>query len=130
MGEVVDGTCLDFAITFAIPTSQPVSLQENQMTIAHLRFYTIKPGKMDSWVALILGEGEAVMAECGMKIESSWINRELNQFIWIRSYEDSIENIEKCENAFENHEWRKSAEITDFLRAHVDHREIVLIEST
>ncbi|MDP6667081.1 MAG: NIPSNAP family protein [Dehalococcoidia bacterium] len=97
------------------------------MTVAHLRTYTIKPGKMDSWAKFLLGEGGLVMAECGMKVESAWINRELNQFIWIRSYGDSTENIEKCETAFANHEWRKAA--GEFLRAHVEHREIVLIES-
>ena len=97
------------------------------MTVAHLRTYTIKPGKLDSWLKFLIEEGQPIMEECGMKIEGVWVNREQNQCIWIRSYGDTVETVEECEEAFANHSWRKAA--GDFLRAHVEHREMVLIES-
>ena len=62
------------------------------MTIAHLRTYTINKGQLDSWLELF-PKLIPLMEEANIKVECSWVNEERTQFIWIRSYGDSIENI-------------------------------------
>ena len=69
------------------------------MTIAHLRTYTINKGMLDSWLEAF-PKLIPVMAEAGIKVESSWVNEERTQFIWIRSYGDDVANIATAEAKF------------------------------
>jgi len=96
------------------------------MTIAHLRIYTINKGMMDSWLQKFQ-ELIPVMAEHGIKVESTWVNDEGTQFIWIRSYGDAVENIETAEAGFYGSEYWVAN--VDEVRSHLAHREIVQIES-
>ena len=98
------------------------------MKIAHLRTYTINSGQMDSWINVFEDTLIPLMEEHGIKIESYWINDEKTQFIWIRSYGNSIDNIEKKESAFYGSKWWK--ENVTFVRSHLSHREIKLIQTT
>jgi hypothetical protein len=96
------------------------------MTVAHLRTYTINKGMMDGWLATF-EELIPVMAEHGISIESTWVNSERTQFIWIRSYGDSAHNIERCEAGFYGSDfWKANVER---VRSHIAHREIVQIET-
>ncbi len=96
------------------------------MTVAHLRTYTINKGMLDSWLKAFEGLIQP-MAEAGIKVESAWVNEERTQFIWIRSYGDSVDNIEKCEAAFYGSEyWLANV---DNVRSHLAHREIKQIET-
>ena len=67
------------------------------------------------------------MEDAGMKIESTWVNKERSQFIWIRSYGDSPTNYEKMDAAFKGSDWWK-ANVTH-VRSHIAHREVVEIQS-
>ena len=96
------------------------------MTIAHLRIYTINKGMMDSWLQKFQ-ELIPVMAEHGIKVESTWVNDERTQFIWVRSYGDAVENIETAEAGFYGSEYWVAN--VDEVRSHLAHREIVQIES-
>jgi hypothetical protein len=96
------------------------------MAIAHLRTYTINKGMLDGWLEAFEGLKPA-MTEAGIKVESSWVNEERTQFIWIRSYGDSVDNIEKCEAAFYGSDyWLANV---DHVRSHLAHREITQIET-
>jgi hypothetical protein len=96
------------------------------MAIAHLRTYTINKGMLDDWLELF-PKLVPVMEEAGITVESTWVNVERSQFIWIRSYGDSVDNIEKCEAAFYGSEWWLAN--VDHVRSHLAHRDIVQIET-
>jgi hypothetical protein len=97
------------------------------MTIAHLRTYTINKGMLDSWLKLFHDRLVPLMVDAGIKIESTWVNEERTQFVWIRSYGDSVDNIEKAEAAFYGSDWWIAN--VDHVRSHLAHREIVQIET-
>lgn len=97
------------------------------MTVAHLRTYTINQGMMDDWLELFHDKIVPLSAEAGIKVESSWVNEERTQFIWIRSYGDSVESIETAEAAFYGSEWWLANVV--HVRSHLAHREIVQIET-
>ena len=96
------------------------------MTIAHLRTYTINKGMLDDWLKLF-PKLVSLMEEAGITVESTWVNAERTQFIWIRSYGDSINNIKKCEAAFYGSDWWIAN--VNHVRSHISHREIVQIET-
>ena len=97
------------------------------MTVAHLRTYTINKGMLESWLKLFHDEIVPRSTEASIKIESSWVNEERTQFIWIRSYGDSVDNIATAEAAFYGSEWWIAN--VDHVRSHIAHREIVQIET-
>ena len=97
------------------------------MTVAHLRTYTINKGQLDDWLKLFSEKLVPLMAEHGIKVESAWVNDEKTQFIWIRSYGDSADNIAPREAAFYGSDWWKAN--VDHVRSHIAHREIKQIES-
>jgi hypothetical protein len=96
------------------------------MAIAHLRTYTINKGMMDDWLELF-PTLIPLMEEAGIKVESMWVNEEKTQFIWIRSYGDSADNIEGCEAAFYGSDWWIAN--VDHVRSHIAHRVIKQIET-
>ena len=97
------------------------------MTIAHLRTYTINKGMMDSWLETFKTL-VPWMEDAGITVESTWVNEEKTQFIWIRSYGNNVENIKTAEDAFYSSEnWIANV---DRIRGHIAHREIVQIETS
>ena len=94
---------------------------------AHLRTYTLNKGMMDSWLKLFNEKLIPLLDESGIKVESTWVNQEKSQFIWIRSYGDSINDIEKKEAIFYGSKWW--VENVDMVRGHLAHREIITITS-
>ncbi len=95
------------------------------MQYAHLRIYTINKGMMDAWLELFERELISKMAAAGIKVESYWTNMERTQFIWIRSYGDQQDDIERKEHAFYGSEWWQAH--VDHVRSHIAHREVCLI---
>jgi len=96
------------------------------MTVAHLRTYTINKGMLDSWLDTF-PKLIPVMTEAGIKVESSWVNEERTQFIWIRSYGDDVANIATAEAKFYGSDyWLANV---DHVRSHLSHRNIVQIET-
>ncbi len=97
------------------------------MTIAHLRTYTINTGYLDSWIELFHSKLTPLMEDVGMKVESAWVNKDHSQFIWIRSYGDSVANYQKMNLALKDSTWWKAN--VDHVRSHIAHMEVVDIES-
>ena len=97
------------------------------MTVAHLRTYIINQGQMESWLKIFDETVIPLLDEAGIKVESTWVNEEKTQFIWIRSYGDNAANIEPKEAAFYGSEWWKAN--VDHVRSHLAHREIKQIET-
>jgi len=95
--------------------------------IAHLRTYTINKGMMDAWLKLFSDELVARMKESGIEVHSAWVNEERTQFIWIRTYGESLTDVEKKEAALYSSEWWKKN--VDRVRSHLAHRDIKLIRS-
>ena len=95
--------------------------------IAHLRTYTINKGMMDSWLKLFKDELVSHMKEAGIEVHSTWVNEERTQFIWIRTYGESLTDVEKKEAAFYGSAWWKQN--VDHVRSHLAHRDIKLIRS-
>ena len=96
------------------------------MTVAHLRTYTINKGMLDSWLETFQ-KLIPHMEEAGIKVESAWVNEKRTQFIWIRSYGDSVDNIATAEAAFYGSDYWK--ENVDFIRSHLAHSVFEIIET-
>ena len=94
------------------------------MKYAHLRCYTVNKGQMEGWLE-IFQEIVPVMAEAGIILESTWVNEQQTQFIWIRSYGDSKASIEVAEDFFYGSDWWKAN--VDRVRSFIAHRDIKLI---
>jgi len=94
---------------------------------AHLRTYTVNKGMMEDWIGLFNSKLIPLLNEAGIKVESTWINEEKSQFIWIRSYGEDIKNIEIKEEKFYNSKWW--VENVDMVRSHLAHRDILTIIS-
>lgn len=57
--------------------------------ISQIRIYSIHPGKMDEWIALFNERIAPLHVKNGIAILGAWADREKDEFIWIRSYEDA-----------------------------------------
>ena len=90
---------------------------------AHLRIYTVNKGMMDAWLNLFNEKIIPLLTEAGIKVESTWVNEERSQFIWIRSYGNNKEEIVTKENKFYGTKWW--TENVDMVRSHLAHREII-----
>ena len=82
---------------------------------AHLRIYTVNKGMMDEWVKLFNEKLIPLLIEADIKVESSWVNEEKSQFIWIRSYGNSLDDIEKKEEKTCNTYWTVEKKIPDLI---------------
>ncbi len=60
--------------------------------VSQLRIYTINRGMMDSWLNLFHKHLKPNHEKYGIPIESSWVNADRTEFIWVRSF-DSAEAI-------------------------------------
>ena len=94
---------------------------------AHLRIYTVNKGMMDAWLNLFKEKLIPLLTEVGIKVESTWVNEERSQFIWIRSYGNNKEEIVTKEKEFYGTKWW--TENVDMVRSHLAHREIIDIIS-
>jgi hypothetical protein len=74
--------------------------------IAQIRIYPILAGRMDEWLALFNEKLAPTHAKVGIKILGAWANRETNDFIWIRAYENEADMAAK-DQAYTAHPDRK-----------------------
>ena len=100
--------------------------------IGQLRTYTINKGMMGSWLKLFSEQIVPLLKDAGIGIHSAWVNKvpefhadERTQFIWIRTF-DNAADLEAKESAFYGSAWW--TENVDFVRGHLAHREISVIE--
>lgn len=63
--------------------------------VSQLRIYTINPGMMNSWLKLFNEQIRPIHLKLGIPVEAAWVNVEENEFIWIRSFENSDAISEK-----------------------------------
>ncbi len=56
--------------------------------IAQLRLYTVKPGQLDAFVSLFRESLAPIHEQYGIRILGAWVNREANEFIWLRAFPD------------------------------------------
>ena len=96
--------------------------------IAHLRTYNIGEGKMDAWLELFKDKLVPLLAEHGITVDGSWVNEDRSEFIWVRSYGDTPEDIERKEAACYGSEWWLAN--VDHVRTHLTGRDIKLIFTT
>ena len=57
--------------------------------ISQLRTYTINKGMMDSWLKMFDAEIRPIHEKLGIPIESTWVNTDRTDFIWVRSFDDA-----------------------------------------
>jgi hypothetical protein len=93
--------------------------------IAQLRLYTVKPGMLDSFVSLFQESLAPIHEQYGIRILGAWVNREANEFIWMRAFPDEA-SIESMTKAYESSPERKA--IGDRPRSHLDKLEVRLVE--
>ncbi len=63
--------------------------------IAELRIYTVNKGSMDAFLEHFEKFSTPLHAAVGINIESTWVNRERSEFIWIRTFEDEEDRTAK-----------------------------------
>ncbi len=97
------------------------------MTVAHLRTYTINAGQMDSWLTLFTEHLIPLLREHDIRVDGTWVNDEGTQFIWVRSYGETLADLERKEAAFYGSDWWKAN--VEYVRGHLAHREITLMRS-
>ena len=97
------------------------------MTIAQLRTYTINKGQLENWLEIFHSEVVPKLEEAGIKVESTWVNQEQSQFIWIRSFGNSYDDVRTKELEFYSSNWWKDN--VERLRSYIAHRDVVQIET-
>ncbi len=68
--------------------------------IAQLRLYTVKPGQLDAFVSLFRESLAPIHEQYGIRILGAWVNREANEFIWLRAFPDEA-SIEPMTRRYE-----------------------------
>ena len=93
--------------------------------ITELRRYRIKPGRMDSWLAVFEGALTKNL-EHGMRVEYAGIDRETNSVLWLRSFADEADRVAR-KSAFYGSDWwlEREAQIMD----HVLEYEVTFLEA-
>jgi|SRR5438105_12883578 len=66
--------------------------------LTQVRSYTVKDGKMDSWVKHFNEKIVPTSAKYGVHVQAAWVNRAQNEFIWVRTFE-SQETLKKYEES-------------------------------
>ncbi|HEY7060357.1 MAG TPA: NIPSNAP family protein [Chloroflexota bacterium] len=93
--------------------------------IAQLRIYTVKPGMLDSFVGIFRESLAPLHEQYGIRILGAWVNREANEFIWMRAFPDEA-SIESMTRTYETSPERKA--IGDRPRSHLEKLEVRLVE--
>jgi len=63
-----------------------------------VRIYKMKPGKLDDFVEVFTNNIMPTSAAFGVRIHAAWRNEAANEFVWIRSYDDT-ETLERYSNS-------------------------------
>ena len=95
--------------------------------VSQLRIYTINRGMMDSWLNLFHNHLKPNHEKYGIPIESSWVNADRTEFIWVRSF-DSVEVIQAKEDEYYSSPERIA--LGDQPKVHIAKTEVRVIEPT
>ena len=63
--------------------------------IAQVRVYTINRGMMDDWLKVFNEKLAPIHAQYGIKILGAWAQRQQNEFVWIRVFENEADRDAK-----------------------------------
>ena len=94
--------------------------------ISQLRIYTIKPGRMISWLTLFREQIRPIHRKLGIPVEAAWVNAEQNEFIWVRSF-DSADVIPDREAEYFASPERQA--LGDLPKDHIAKMEVRVIEA-
>jgi hypothetical protein len=59
--------------------------------IAQVRIYTVNRGMMDDWLKVFNEKLAPIHAKYGIKIVGAWVQRQQNEFVWVRSFADAAD---------------------------------------
>ncbi|MBA2718778.1 MAG: NIPSNAP family protein [Chloroflexi bacterium] len=71
--------------------------------ITELRRYRIKPGRLESWLA-IFQEAIREHEPHGIRVEYAGVDRETSTFVWLRSFADEADRVAR-KDAFYGADW-------------------------
>jgi quinol monooxygenase YgiN len=65
--------------------------------VTQVRTYTVNDGMLDSWVKHFNEKIVPTSAKFGVRVLGAWVDRQQNQFIWVRTYdsEDALKRYEE-----------------------------------
>ena len=95
--------------------------------VSQLRIYTINRGMMDSWLNLFHKHLKPNPEKYGIPIESSWVNADRTEFIWVRSF-DNVEVIQAKEDEYYSSPERIA--LGDQPKVHIAKTEVRVVEPT
>jgi len=93
--------------------------------VSQLRIYTINSGMMDSWLKLFNEKIRPIHEGLDIRVESTWVNADRTEFLWVRSF-DSVEEIPEKEAAYFASDGRKA--LGDIPTSHIAKMEVRVIE--
>lgn len=93
--------------------------------VSQLRIYTINRGMMDSWLKVFEEHIRPLHSKLGLPVERTWVNADRTEFLWIRSFKNVEEILEK-EAAYYGSSERKV--FGDLSSSHIAKMEVRLIE--
>lgn len=77
------------------------------MALFELRTYSIRPGKMDEWLAFMEREIMPFIMSRGMTINASFRgNEDDSTYVWIRRFDDEAHRKLLYEAVYESDEWK------------------------
>jgi quinol monooxygenase YgiN len=68
--------------------------------VIEVRIYTMKTGKLDEFERIFIEQIMPTSATYGVRIHAAWRHEEKNEFVWIRSYDDTA-TLERYSNSSE-----------------------------
>ena len=95
--------------------------------VSQLRIYTINRGMMDSWLNQFHKHLKPNHEKYGIPIESSWVNADRTEFIWVRSF-DNEEVIQAKEEEYYSSPERIA--LGDQPKVHIAKTEVRVVEPT
>ena len=94
--------------------------------VYQLRTYTINRGMMDSWINLFNERIRPLHDRLGIPVQSTWVNADRTEFIWIRQFNDASEIQAKEAEYFASPE---RTELADRPTSHIAKMEVKVINS-
>ena len=101
--------------------------REKMTVVSQLRIYTINRGMMDSWLSLFHKHLKPNHEKYGIPIESTWVNVNRTEFIWVRSF-DTVEAIQAKEDEYYSSPERIA--LGDQPQTHIAKTEVRVVEPT
>ena len=94
--------------------------------VYQLRTYTINRGMMDSWIDLFNKHIRPLHDRLSIPVQSTWVNGDRTEFIWIRQFNDVSEIQAKEAEYFSSPE---RTELADRPTSHIAKMEVKVINS-